>query len=64
LYSPSKHIALIQAKSNKEFLIVHDLIFIAGIGYGKLEKNLKKIPEETARMEYQEYSKFLESISC
>lgn len=64
LYSPSKHIALIQAKSNKEFLIVHDLIFIAGIGYGKLEKNLKKIPVETARMEYQEYSKFLESINC
>jgi len=29
-----------------------------------LKKNLKKIPEETARMEYQEYSKFLESINC
>lgn len=27
-------------------------------------KKLKKIPEETARMEYQEYSKFLESINC
>lgn len=57
MYTPSKHIALIQVKSNKEFLIIENLIFLSNVGYGTLVRNLGKIKEDPAKELYNEEAK-------
>lgn len=41
-FNPTKHIALIQTKSAKEFLLIKDLVYLKNVGYGKLVENYKK----------------------
>lgn len=42
MFNPTKHIALIQTKSAKEFLLIDNLVYLNNMGYGQLVENYKK----------------------
>ncbi len=58
MYNPTKHIALIQTKSSKAYLLVKNLVYIKYVGYGELVENFEKCKDKAM----EGYWKLTESI--
>lgn len=57
MYNPTKHIALIQTKSSKEYLLIKKVVYIDKVGYGVLDGE----PEKTRASAMKHYWELSES---